>query len=129
MTRLIWLLSIPLLIISCSPNNITEDSSLEKYFKKNNVQGTFGMFDNGQGRFTIYNLGRFRDSVYLPASTFKIINSLIGIEIGRVKDDSTVIPWDGVTRQIDNWNQDLTMHKAFEYSAVPWYQELARRIG
>jgi beta-lactamase class D len=129
MARLIWLSFVSLFIISCSPNNITEDASLEKYFKENNVEGTYGMFDNGQGRFTIYNLGRFRDSVYLPASTFKIVNSLIGIETGRVKDDSTVIPWDGVVRQIKNWNQDLPMHKAFEYSAVPWFQELARRIG
>jgi beta-lactamase class D len=67
--------------------------------------------------------------LYLPASTFKIVNSLIGIETGRVKDDSTVIAWDGITRQISSWNQDLPMNKAFEYSSVPWYQELARRIG
>ena len=60
---------------SCSPNNVTVDGSIKKYFDSNKVIGSFGMFDNGAGEFTIYNLSRFRDSVYLPASTFKIVNS------------------------------------------------------
>ena len=117
------------LFFSCSPNNVQEEDSFKKYFDENKVEGCFGMFDNGQGRFTIYNTGRFRDSAYLPASTFKIVNSLIGIETGRVQDDRTVIPWDGIKRNIPEWNQDLKMKDAFSYSVVPWFQELARRIG
>jgi beta-lactamase class D len=115
--------------IACSPNNVTQDNSLKKYFDEEKVDGCFGMFDNGQGNFTIYNLKRYRDSAYLPASTFKIVNSLIGIQTGRVLDTNAVIPWDGITRDIKEWNQDLTMMQAFHYSSVPWYQELARRIG
>jgi beta-lactamase class D len=114
---------------ACSSNNVTNDDSLKKYFDENNVAGTFGLFDNGQGHFTIYNRKTFRDSAYLPASTFKIVNSLIGIETGRVKDDSTVIKWDGVVRSNQQWNQDLPMYNAFRLSCVPWFQELARRIG
>ena len=79
--------------------------------------------------FTVYNMDRYRDSAYLPASTFKIVNSLIGIETGVVKDSAMVIPWDGVVRNIPEWNRDLKMHEAFTYSCVPWFQELARRIG
>lgn len=118
-----------LMFTACSPNNVTVDNSLKKYFDAKKVEGTFGLFDNGKGDFTIYNLARFRDSAYLPASTFKIINALVGIQTGVVKDENTVIPWDGITRPIASWNQDLTMIDAFHYSAVPWYQELARRIG
>lgn len=114
---------------ACTTNNVTNDDSLKKYFDENNVAGSFGLFDNGQGHFTIYNRKTFRDSAYLPASTFKIVNSLIGIEIGRVKDDSTVIKWDGVVRSNPQWNQDLSMYNAFRLSCVPWFQELARRIG
>ena len=117
------------LIYSCSSNNATEDPALGKYFKENNVDGCFALFDNGTGQFTVYNMARYRDSAYLPASTFKVVNSLIGVETGRIKDSSTVIPWDGVKRKIPEWNQDLTMQNAFTYSCVPWYQELARRIG
>ncbi|MBC8033443.1 MAG: class D beta-lactamase [Chitinophagaceae bacterium] len=118
-----------LALVSCSPNNVTEDNSLKKHFDAHQLSGSFGMFDNSQGQFTVYNLPRFRDSAYLPASTFKIVNSLIGIQTGTVKDENTVIPWDGITRSIPEWNRDLTMKDAFQVSAVPWFQELARRIG
>jgi len=117
------------LLVSCSPNNVTIDNSLEKFFTENNVKGTFGLFDNGKGDFTVYNLSRFKDSAYLPASTFKIVNSLIGVETGRIVDEKMVIKWDGVVRSRPEWNQDLTMAQAFKLSAVPYYQEVARRIG
>jgi len=114
---------------ACSVNNTREDNSLVKYFDQHQLKGTFALFDNGTGEFTVYNMNRYRDSAYLPASTFKIVNSLIGIETGVVKDSATVIPWDGVTRAIPEWNRDLKMHEAFTYSCVPWFRELARRIG
>lgn len=123
------LLATSMLFTFCSPNNLTEDNSLKAYFDENNLTGCFGLFDNGQGKFTIYNLERYRDSAYLPASTFKIINSLIALETGVAPHDSMVINWDGVTRRFESWNQDLSMRQAFTFSAVPWYQELARRIG
>jgi len=118
-----------LLIISCSPNNVKTDDSLKKYFDDQHVTGTFGLYDNGTGQFVMYNLSRFKDSAYLPASTFKIVNSLIGIETGRIVNEKTVIKWDGVTRQVPEWNKDLTMEEAFKVSALPYYQEVARRIG
>ena len=66
----------------------------------------------------------------LPASTFKIANSLIALETGVVADpDKDVFKWDGVTRSIEAWNKDHTMRSAIAASAVPVYQEIARRIG
>ena len=118
-----------LLITACSPNNVKTDDSLKKYFDSNHVAGTFGLYDNGTGQFVIYNLSRFKDSSYLPASTFKIVNSLIGIETGRIVNEKMVIKWDGITRSVPEWNKDLTMEEAFKVSAVPYYQEVARRIG
>jgi len=66
----------------------------------------------------------------LPASTFKIANSLIALETGVVQDpDKDVFKWDGVKRPIEAWNQDHTLRTAIAASAVPVYQEIARRIG
>jgi len=113
----------------CSPNNVKIDPSLEKYFKDNNVEGCFALLNNNTGNFTIYNLARYRDSSFLPASTFKIVNSLIGLQTGVIKDDSMIIKWDGVIRNFPSWNKDLSMYEAFRVSAVPYYQEVARRIG
>lgn len=125
----LYILALGCFLAACSPNNVKEDNSLKALFDSAGVSGTFGMFDNGQGSFTIYNLSRFRDSVYTPASTFKIVNSLIGIETGRVLDDSTVIKWDGIVRPRTECNADMSMYTAFRLSCVPWYQQLARRIG
>lgn len=126
-----WFISLSVLacVYSCSPNNVTEDRSLGKYFKENNVEGTFALFDNGTGKFTVYNLDRFRDSAYLPASTFKIVNSLIGLQTGKIVNDSMVIKWDGIDRGRPECNRDMTMYDAFRISCPPWYQELARRLG
>jgi beta-lactamase class D len=66
----------------------------------------------------------------LPASTFKIPNSLIALETGVVEDpDKDVFKWDGIKRPIEAWNRDHTMRTAIAASAVPVYQEIARRIG
>jgi beta-lactamase class D len=66
----------------------------------------------------------------LPASTFKIPNSIIALETGVVADpDKDIFKWDGVTRSIEAWNKDHTLRSAISVSAVPVYQEIARRIG
>jgi beta-lactamase class D len=81
----------PLFFLACSPNNVTIDNSLQRYFDSAGVHGSFGFFDNGQGHFTIYNLSRFRDSLYQPGASFDILQSLIGIQTGVIKDDSSVL--------------------------------------
>lgn len=117
------------LLSACSSNNVKQDKSLKKFFDENKVEGCFAIMDNASGKFTVHNLGRYRDSSYLPASTFKIVNSLIGLQTGKIVNDSMVIKWDGVTRRVADWNKDLTMYEAFRVSSVYYYQEVARRIG
>jgi beta-lactamase class D len=116
------------ILAACSQNNVKQDASLKKYFDENRVEGCFALMDNGTGKFTVHNLKRYRDSSYLPASTFKIVNSLIGLQTGKISSDSMVIKWDGINRRAE-WNKDLTMYEAFRVSAVNYYQEVARRIG
>lgn len=117
-----------LFFASCSMNNVHQDDSLKKYFDDNNVEGSFALFDNGRGKFLIYNLERDTTRM-LPASTFKIVNALVALQTGVLTTDSSVIKWDGVQRNNANWNQDLSLAQAFRYSAVPHFQEIARRIG
>ena len=113
---------------SCSVNKAKIDSSLKKYFDSAKVDGCFSLFNNATGGVTVYNM-RLDTHRFLPASTFKIVNTLIGIETGKITDENMIIPWDGIKRWNEDWNQDLTMQQAFKLSAVPWYQEVARRIG
>ncbi len=64
-----------------------------------------------------------------PCSTFKIPNSLIGLETGVIPDASFVLPWDGVRRSREGWNRDHDLRSAMKQSVVWYYQELARRVG
>lgn len=67
---------------------------------------------------------------YVPASTYKIPHALIAIETGVVADgDKEIIRWDGQVRSIEAWNKDHTLRSAMAVSAVPVFQQIARRIG
>jgi beta-lactamase class D len=66
---------------------------------------------------------------FIPASTFKIPNSLIALETGVADSPGFSLPWDGVERWNEDWNRDHDLRSAFRVSAVWYYQELARRIG
>lgn len=123
-----WVVAVSGLLAGCTVNNVDIDNSLQKYFDAKQAQGCFGMFDNSRGTFTIYNLDRFKKP-YSPASTFKIANALIALHTGRVANDSTRIPWDGVTRSIPEWNRDLSLYEAFQVSSLPHFQAIARSIG
>jgi beta-lactamase class D len=65
-----------------------------------------------------------------PFSTFKVVNSLIGLETGVVADENARFKWDG-TREpsMPAWNRDHTLDSAFEASALWCFQRLARKIG
>ena len=119
MKKFLLIASVGFFFAACSPNNVKEDEALGKYFDSAGVKGTFALFDNGTGDFTIYNLSRYKDSAYSPASTFKVVHSLIALETGVVSDEKMTIPLDSA----------VTMETAFKNSIVPYYQEVARRIG
>ncbi|KVV14745.1 class D beta-lactamase [Flavobacterium sp. TAB 87] len=65
----------------------------------------------------------------IPASTFKIPNSIIALESGVVNNDSAIFKWDGQKRRFKKWEEDLSFKKAFQVSCVPCYQEIARKVG
>lgn len=128
MKRFLAVLSAILLITGCSVNRAKEDNSLKKYFDAKNVEGCFTMLDNGSGNITVYNMGMDTTRM-LPASTFKIVNSLIALQTGVATDEHMSIKWDGVIRSNKAWNKTMDMAEAFKVSNVPYYQEIARRIG
>ncbi len=113
---------------SCSVNKAKTDDSLKKYFDENKVDGCFTMFNNADGKVTVYNMN-LDTQRFSPASTFKIVNSLIGLQTGRITDEKMLIKWDGIKGPVDAWNKDMDMTEAFKVSSVPYYQEVARRIG
>lgn len=68
------------------------------------------------------------EQAYIPASTFKMLNALIGLQHHQATI-TEIFKWDGEKRAFPAWEKDMTLAQAMQVSAVPVYQQLARRIG
>jgi len=98
----------------------------EKYLE--DLTAAFLMFDKKASEYTVYNPLEC-EKRYSPASTFEILNALIGLETGVIRDEHFVIPWDSIPRSNPAWNRDHDLASAMASSAVWYFQELARRVG
>jgi beta-lactamase class D len=117
------------LLANVAPQRSEIRDSLAKRFADEDTAGTFVGYKTDDYLIIASDKDR-SGQAFLPASTYKIPNSLIALETGVVGDpDRDVFKWDGVKRSIEAWNQDHTMRSAIAASAVPVYQEIARRIG
>ncbi len=105
-----------------------ENEEIGKIFEQANVEGTFVLYDVIADSFTGYNSERANQR-FIPASTFKIANSLIGLASGAIKDVDEILPYGGKPQFLKTWENDMSLRDAIKISNVPIYQELARRIG
>lgn len=113
---------------SCTNNNTEEiRNDFKKYYDQYQVEGSFVLYDLNKEKYIFYNKSQFENE-YSPASTFKICNSLIGLETGVISDENFTIQWDSVHRN-EIWDRDFDLKDAFKNSAVWYYQEMARRVG
>lgn len=99
----------------------------KKYFDEYDVKGSFVLYDMNNDTYMFEDSARCYEG-FLPASTFKIPNSIIGLETGVIADENYVIPWDSVNRR-EICNRDMNLRDAIKYSCIAYYQELARRVG
>lgn len=100
----------------------------KRFYDQCAVEGSFALYDLQRNHYILYHPEQFH-APFIPASTFKIPNSLIGLETGVIRDADFVIAWDSVSRPVIDWNRDHTLRSAFQSSVVPYYQEAARRVG
>jgi len=124
MSKLLMVLA--LLASACSAQ--TRDTVVDLSRQFEGLQGAFVLFDLQKQQYTRHNPIQCAER-FPPASTFKIPNSLIGLETGVIRDQHFVIPWDSVRRPVAEWNRDHDLQSAIRVSAVWYYQELARRVG
>lgn len=108
---------------ACSPNNVTVDDSLEVYFDSAGVTGTYGMFYNGAGTFTLCNVKRYRDSSFTPFHSFEPVLHLIGLETGVIPNEKDGVLIDTVRRI------KIGGDSALRNSMDSFYSAVARSIG
>ena len=124
-TIIIWLL---IITSSASAQKTETREDFKKFYDQYHVNGSFVLYDAQKDKYVFYNHLQFKE-LFTPASTFKICNSLIGLETGVIKDENFIIPWDSVMRQNPSWNLDQNLKSAFKNSTVWYFQEVARRVG
>ncbi len=107
------------------PNSRSAD--IPKLFDEAGKHAVFVTFD-GQNDHSYGNDLQRAKNAYVPASTFKMLNALIGLQHQKVTT-TEVFKWNGEKRSFPAWEKDMTLAQAMQLSAVPVYQELARRIG
>jgi len=104
------------------------DVPYKTYLDSLKADGVFLLLDLKTNKLIEYK-GLSKDTMLIPASTFKIPNSLIALESGIVENELTQFKWDGTNYQNASWNKDQNLKEAFQNSTVWYFQELARRIG
>lgn len=121
---------------AASADTMIERIDFKPLFDAAGTDGTLLIYDLNRDAMTVYNPARAQ-TLYSPASTFKIFNSLISLETGAIKNtDQDKLPWNGKPYIINGriplpeaCNADVTLRVAFKNSCVPAYQTLARRVG
>jgi beta-lactamase class D len=103
-----------------------DSAAAAKFFRGHD--GAFVLFNMNKNEYFRYNPQRCAER-FLPASTYKIPNALIGLETGVIPDSNFVIKWDGKPRPFKEWERDHNLKSAIQFSVVWYFQELARRVG
>lgn len=110
------------ILVSCNPNNAKVNNKLKVYFDSASVDGSFALLNNQLGDITVYNM-KLDTQRISPATSFKVLNTLIGIQTGKISNENTIIKTDSAD------TKPLTLKEAFHSSSVPWFRALAREIG
>lgn len=137
--KAILLVTSALLISACSPYIVTanpNNSALKADEKAQKIKDIFEeahttgvlVIQQGQTQQSYGNDLTRASTEYVPASTFKMLNALIGLEHHKVTT-TEIFKWDGKKRLFSEWEKDMTLGDAMKASAIPVYQDLARRIG
>ena len=117
------------LMTSTSAAAFIENENFEKYFK-GFTSSTFIMYDEADDRYIVFNATQSIKRLS-PCSTFKIYNSLAGLETGVLdqEDVYTLFKWNGMQYTFPAWNHDQTLASATRDSVVWYFQEFASQIG
>lgn len=114
-------------------SNAFAQTSVNEPFKQCNIDGSITLYDYNEQKWISNDLSKSQYAT-LPASTFKIINTLIVLETGAIEDENEIVTWHGnpdTTKygyRPDIYH-DMNLKEAFEVSAGWVYVELAKKVG
>lgn len=123
-----------LIILSVFPITfLLGQTDLKKPFEDCGIGGSITIYDYNAKKWISSDINDSYKGT-LPASTFKILNTLIALETNAVSDENEIFIWPGETDTVKYGYRpeiyhDMNLREAFKLSAVWVYLELANRIG
>lgn len=122
--------------INSNSENIPEQSAnnLLDVFDEQKLEDCFGFYENASfvisdtQNMVVYN-DILSNTPISPYSTFKIPNSIIGLETGAITKENSYKKWDGTVYDREVLNKDHDLASAIENSVVWYYKQLANDIG
>ncbi len=122
-----------LVIILLLPLAVLGQVDWQQPFRECQIDGSITIYEYGQKKW-LFSDSTDSQKATLPASTFKIVNTLIALETGVIRDENDVVNWVGKVDTVlygyrPEIYHDMTIKEAFEQSAGWVYIELAKKIG
>lgn len=124
-------MKIPVILLLLFPL-ISFGQDFKKHFDSLNLIGSTTIYDYNNKKW-IFTDPLDAEKATLPASTFKIPNSLIILENKVVASEKEIRKWDGKEKShfgivIEAWNQDTNLEAAFKNSTVWFYVDASKKI-
>lgn len=125
--------NILIIILAFYTTGTYAQNNFQKYFDSLSLKGSTTIYDYNNKKW-IFTDEKDANIATLPASTFKIPNTLFALEFNAVKDENEIFKWDGKPKKhlgkvIPIWNQDTDLKNAFKNSTIWVYVEVAKRVG
>lgn len=122
-----------LVILTFWSTNSFGQVNYQEYFDQYGLTGSTVIYDYNNKQW-VFTDKTDAETATLPASTFKILHSLIALEYNALQNENEIFEWDGEPKLhlgnvVNDWNKDTDLKGAYENSVIWVYVEIARRIG
>lgn len=106
----------------------TEEEMLDLSSAFNSINGCAVLYSPSEYKYSLYNKDMAEQKVS-PYSTFKIISTLIGMHNNIIKDENSTMNYNGTQYQNSEWNENLTLQKAFQTSCIWYFHQIINSVG
>lgn len=94
----------------------------------NSINGCAVLYSPSENKYSLYNKDLAEQEVS-PYSTFKIISTLIGLHNNIIKDETSTMNYNGTQYLNSEWNENLTLQKAFQTSCIWYFHQIINSVG
>ncbi len=92
------------------------------------ISGCMVIYDPAENTYFYYNREMCETRVS-PLSTFKIVSAVIGLDEDVIEDNTSVMEYNGTKYPIAEWNDNLSLDKAFRSSCIWYFRQVIDKAG